>query len=80
MGSGVVLSTLHAFQLQHDPQRGRGGPQQAGKLAPGELGTVLGRQVPSDQRPHVGERRQSMTSGMMIGRGSGRDQLGAGSG
>jgi hypothetical protein len=66
--SGSPLLTLDAFELQHDPQRGRdlshillafsGAFEQAGKLAPGELRAVFLGQVFLDQDPDVAERRK----------------------
>jgi hypothetical protein len=65
--SGSPLLTLDAFELQHDPQRGRdlshillafsGAFEQAGKLAPGELRAVFLGQVFLDQES--GGRRAS---------------------
>jgi hypothetical protein len=88
--SVAALLTLDAFELQHDPQRGRNlghvlpafgnAPQQAGELPPGELRAVLGRQVFSTRIRTSESVVSSMMSGTMIGRGNGRDQFGTGNG
>jgi hypothetical protein len=71
--SDSPLLTLDAFELQHDPQRGR------------DLSHILLAFSGAFEQAGKGIRRSpsvasSVTSGMMIGRGNGRDQFGAGRG
>jgi hypothetical protein len=83
----LALGTLDAVKLQHDPKRGRPvshvllglrrALQQPGELAPGKFRSVFLVRCFSTRIRTSASVVSSLTSGMMIGRGNGRDQFGA---